>query len=816
LRRCVSGKDDRSREERRSGTFNANDTDLNTDDESESGGYNGGSTGSENLSADDSTLATETANGNYTSASGSVSATGSSTNDDLHTDDGKQSESFPVGATGSHSDSSGYYDKDHGHATGPFSEAGGAITTEDQSYTDDDIASASGQQHDTQTSSPGAGVTVATDDQSSGSTSKSYHDSGDRDQTATGTTDSGSDNTLEHDTSSLTDKTTTTVTGGGSVEIDGGGDTADYTYTGSYDMANGSETDDGTFRQEDQPSSSGTISTDETFNDSDHSDFSDNSWQSFGGGYSAYGTTYDWTTVVTAADGGSATESDNGSIAAGVTSDNYNDKGNESETTSNSTSWDATTSSADGHGINTSSASGSTTSTETGGFTTPPAGTTIAPSGDNPAGYATSHETAGVSGTAVGQATMRQWGDANGGSYSGNYTGTASLSYQSSETQTIDAANNIDSKTATYSGEHSASEILTYHETGNITIPGFVKEQWTWDYSASNSEDTKVSGGDPGTETGTADSSGWASQTTSLAVTFWSSISQAWANGSTGSGSSGSSYTNGPTSGTTATGDPGPLGAGGNAPGAHGAVVMMPSFQLRDPKKYGGQGIPFEVGQGPTSVVGIVGGFQKNTDEKTETYKLTKGIAQKTGALNAKRFKMYQYDGVGTAPNKSIAEEQVGIMEAALRNGEMANGKTFSLILLGHSWGADKAMQTAAELDALLKKNPRLQGLYQQGKIQIHLVTIDPIQIGSATSAKPPKDLKTMVSSWHNYYQQDDLKTDAPGRFWGAPIQSIPYDYYGAADTKLTSDGKGDDINKHLKLPQIASQQILTDLGLLK
>ncbi|HVA45463.1 MAG TPA: hypothetical protein VNH11_03680, partial [Pirellulales bacterium] len=527
--------------ESRNGTFNANDTDLNTDDETESGGYNGGSTGSENLSADDSTLATESANGNYTSASGSVSATGNSTNDDLHTDDGKKSESFPVGATGSHTDSSGYYDKDHGHATGPFSEAGGAITTEDQSYTDDDIASASGQQHDTQTSSPGAGVTVATDDQSSGSTSKSYHDSGDRDQTAAGTTDSGSDTSIEHDTSSLTDKTTTTVTGGGSVETDGGGDTADYTYTGSYDMAKGSETDDGTFRREDQPSSSGsytasytapgdpgttwtsmytgssnsdnvdggpidetngsvtsetdnftdkttaselsnynatsdqgaalgvspdsppgilmdsamgpgmrfhppflgndsaaptmsssapseatsatgnssgddsstalasgtttdtsgTISTNETFNDSDHSDFSDNTWQSFGGGYSAYGTTYDWTTVVTAADGGSATDSDNGGIAAGVTSDNYNDKGNESETTSNSTSWDATTSSADGHGINTSSASGSTTSTETGGFTTPPAGTTIAPSGDNPAGYATSHETAGVSGTAV-------------------------------------------------------------------------------------------------------------------------------------------------------------------------------------------------------------------------------------------------------------------------------------------------------------------------------------------------------------------------------------------------------------------------------
>jgi len=88
-------------------------------------------------------------------------------------------------------------------ATGPFSEVSGAITTEEQSYSDDDIASASGQQHDTQTSSPGAGVTVATDDQSSGSTSKSYHDSGDRDQTATGTTDDGSDTSIEHDTSSL-------------------------------------------------------------------------------------------------------------------------------------------------------------------------------------------------------------------------------------------------------------------------------------------------------------------------------------------------------------------------------------------------------------------------------------------------------------------------------------------------------------------------------------------------------------------------------------------------------------------------------------
>jgi hypothetical protein len=117
--------------------------------------------------------------------------------------------------------------------------------------------------------------------------------------------------------------------------------------------------------------------------------------------------------------------------------------------------------------------------------------------------------------------------------------------------------------------------------------------------------------------------------------------------------------------------------------------------------------------------------------------------------------------------------------------------------------------------------------LFDSGKVDIHLITIDAIKSGS-NEAVTDKDarflpdeewdgltLKDKLASWHNYYQQDDKKTVWNGitLFNGDRLRGAPLAGAGAADNLNKAEGDLR-VNHHLRLPADIWKTIMRDLGL--
>lgn len=138
-----------------------------------------------------------------------------------------------------------------------------------------------------------------------------------------------------------------------------------------------------------------------------------------------------------------------------------------------------------------------------------------------------------------------------------------------------------------------------------------------------------------------------------------------------------------------------------------------------------------------------------------------------------------------------ITQKQLAAIKAASNAGQLNNAK-FSVVIVGYSWGGDKAISAAMELYEALKA----EGL--EDKVDIHLVTMDAVERGKATPTpiKTPSYPKSIFASWHNYYETADAFT---------PGQAYPG---AAADKEVTA--------LHPVLPNIlaAGRTVETDLGL--
>jgi hypothetical protein len=234
-----------------SGTFNDGETDLTTDTGSQSGSYNGGTI---NESGYDGTLSIDSADGSETDTNGAVSDDGSLDDNTDEVDGGSVSHQTPLGPNGSHSDSASVADTDLSNADGPFTTSGGAIATEDINYGDHDKSKSNDSYSDTTTSGNAQGGTTTLSDSFNGTDKNKEDDTGERDQTASGTTDDGTDTDTDHGTANYSQQTTvtspTTTASDGLTE----GDVSDDFTTDNYDVTGTGRTDDDSFDNEDRPS----------------------------------------------------------------------------------------------------------------------------------------------------------------------------------------------------------------------------------------------------------------------------------------------------------------------------------------------------------------------------------------------------------------------------------------------------------------------------------------------------------------------------------------------------------------------------------
>lgn len=231
----------------------------------------------------------------------------------------------------------------------------------------------------------------------------------------------------------------------------------------------------------------------------------------------------------------------------------------------------------------------------------------------------------------------------------------------------------------------------------------------------------------------------------------------------------------------------------GNAPqppvdgATGGATVMVPSFRFDG---YPEEGTPFDAGKGPVSIVGIVGrdetpatpgesgGFRARsvpgagiaavkTHIEGEGKNGPDRLATSVTLPNGRKIEADMIYGSSNATNfpatdlpsrsaREIAEDQLALILSA--KNKLGDGEVYRVVLIGFSWGGEKAMQVATLLNAMVKAN----GL--EGKVQIHLRTLDPGNlVGGHSKAKPAP---WSASSWHNWSQ--DRWTPGAGNIDGA------------------------------------------------
>jgi hypothetical protein len=92
--------------------------------------------------------------------------------------------------------------------------AGGATTAEDLQYSDDDRSKGQEKSSDSTSEPTASGGTLSWSESTSGNDKAKYHDGGERDITASGTTDDGTATNTDHGTGSFATQTDVTYPGG--------------------------------------------------------------------------------------------------------------------------------------------------------------------------------------------------------------------------------------------------------------------------------------------------------------------------------------------------------------------------------------------------------------------------------------------------------------------------------------------------------------------------------------------------------------------------------------------------------------------------
>jgi hypothetical protein len=601
--------------------------------------------------------------------------------------------------------------------------------------------------------------------------------------------------------------------------FEGGGYSGPTTTTGTAsasthddedDLADGTTTD-----------TNGTVNTDENFDDTGKSNDSGSISNSTTGGGGAYTASY------SGSESDNGTDTDDGTIDNGVTKDTYNDTGTETDTINTSSSLNTGSAGNDEHNSNTYSGTDTQTSTVSGNYTTEPLGTQITPTTDNPGGYAISNQTIVYTENMTSTQTQIYSGDTTGPSYSisgnGDYTAKQALSVSSNSTVNVNVAQNIDTQSGSYSSNASESQVADYNDSGTFTSQ-YVVETWTFANHQTHSGYNNDSGTYGGTDSDTQGGNSTGSQSHTITETVGDYTKQGGYNTSTRS--TGSVDNGNPWSNTT-------NGSAAKAPVVQVAFQAGQGGAARTPEQiaHGGKGIPLKVGAGPVSIIGIVGSLQQPRQGDAGAYIVARLIAQQIGAAvgpgakppTLSMYKSTPPDGQGQTVADIVSAEMERIRKyaVAVKAGNVLADNTYSVILLGHSYGADKAIDVAIALDAALRstKNPDIKALFDMGKIDIHLITIDAIKrrTAGATPANDPRlaGLANIVASWQNYFQKDDTKTIYRGKVYNnGPVTGTGYPGMAADLDKTTLNDPKDNVNKHLNLPQTVRNDILKALGL--
>ena len=172
--------------------------------------------------------------------------------------------------------------------------------------------------------------------------------------------------------------------------------------------------------------------------------------------------------------------------------------------------------------------------------------------------------------------------------------------------------------------------------------------------------------------------------------------------------------------------------------------------------------------------------------------------------------------GSATFTSKSaaeIAQEQFRLIEKTVGNGNgLKATEEYRLLLIGHSWGADKAVEVANLLGQYFRFDPVLGPLYAKDKIQIHLVTLD--AIGQRKDFPPGSTASqrivwsnVRIASWLNISQTGDTGF---GLF--PPMKGG--DFTGDLDHNLTQDEltrlfkNTPTQGRHAKVPEYATPRV--------
>ncbi|HET6878692.1 MAG TPA: hypothetical protein VFI31_00885 [Pirellulales bacterium] len=166
-----------------------------------------------------------------------------------------------------------------------------------------------------------------------------------------------------------------------------------------------------------------------------------------------------------------------------------------------------------------------------------------------------------------------------------------------------------------------------------------------------------------------------------------------------------------------------------------------------------------------------------------------------------------------TLPSKSayeIAEEQFALIQKTIGadGKKLKDGQVYRVLLVGHSWGGDKAIEVANILGTMLACDPDLGPLYEKGedKIQIHLITLDAIEQGTAkpSSRKIDKGNGVHVASWLNLRQTTDTGFGILIPLNGGSFPGFDDDHTERVDgllAALKGDAQGDKNGRHALMP---------------
>lgn len=144
-------------------------------------------------------------------------------------------------------------------------------------------------------------------------------------------------------------------------------------------------------------------------------------------------------------------------------------------------------------------------------------------------------------------------------------------------------------------------------------------------------------------------------------------------------------------------------------------------------------------------------------------------------------------------------------------NGENLKDPAYRVLIVGHSWGGDKAIEVANELGALLHDDAGLSSLYDGDEIQIHLVTLDAIARRSAGKADAEIDKYhgVHVASWLNLNQSTDTGFGILLWLHGGDFPDTTDDHTVAVDAALDGVGHPDleGNGHHARMPRSAGVQ---------